>query len=224
MKPLYMARAAYPLLSFAIGRLARKVTRWSVADDRALRRLYEFLEHNSELKLRGRLDSSRLKHLRIQVFPDADLAADIHTAKSTSGMWLRLTDGENHWPLEWQSKLQTAVSHSTPEAELVSMARALRKFALPVQGLLQEVLDMTIPIEVYEDNTATIQIVGAGYSAEMGHLSRTHRISLAWTADVCALPDVHLSHCPTADQLGDSFTKALDKHKFQDAQNKLGMG
>ena len=55
--------------------------------------------------------------LRFQLFADADFASDLVIRKSTSGLFLALTAA---------SKKQTAVSHSTPEAELVAADAALR--------------------------------------------------------------------------------------------------
>ena len=93
-------------------------------------------------------------------YPDADLAGDAETARSTSGMWLEIEDGHGHsFPVEWSSKLQTVVSHSTPEAELVSMSRSMREFALPVQGMWTQLVGRPVMLEVHEDNTSTIEIL-----------------------------------------------------------------
>ena len=57
----------------------------------------------------------------------------------------------------------------------------------------------------------------------MSHIGRTHKISLAWTAEQVAEDFIELLHCPTAEQKGDLFTKALDRIKHQEAINSIGI-
>ena len=224
MKPLYLARCARPELAFTIAKLARRITRWTRADDRAVDRMYSYINGTSKYTLSGSLAVGCAPTLLLRDFPDADLAGDSETARSTSGMWLELTDGKgNTFPVEWSSKLQTVVSHSTPEAELVSMSRSMREFALPVQGMWTQLLQRPVMLQVHEDNTSTIEILRKGYSSKLAHLSRTHRISLAWTAEQVADEFVQLLYCPSAEQKGDLFTKALDRVKHHEALNSIGM-
>ena len=70
---------------------------------------------------------------------------------------------------------------------------------------------------------SAIEIVRKGFSSKLSHLSRTHKISLAWTAEQVAQEFVELLHCPTALQKGDLFTKALDRIKHQEALNSIGI-
>ena len=139
-------------------------------------------------------------------------------------MWIEIDDGfGNSFPVEWSSKLQTVVSHSTPEAELVSMSRSMREFALPIQGMWSSLLSRPVKRQILEDNMSTIEIVRKGFSSKLSHLSRTHKISLAWTAEQVAQDFVELLHCPTAEQKGDLFTKALDRIKHQEALDSIGI-
>ena len=94
MKPLYLARCARPEISFAIGRLARKITRWTRKDDRECDRLYAYLASTLRFILTGSIKVGCAGTLFVRDFPDADLAGDADTARSTSGMWIELCDGE----------------------------------------------------------------------------------------------------------------------------------
>ena len=85
-------------------------------------------------------------------------------------MHIQLSDGINVYPLEWASKRQSVVSCSTPEAELVSLARAVRMFALLMQTLLTKLYGVQLPMYVHEDNSATILILQKGYSPSLSHL------------------------------------------------------
>ena len=61
-----------------------------------------------------------LMDCRILVFADASFAGDAKDSKSTSGMFMVLA-GPNTWcPLSWMCKKQSAVSHSSAEAEIIS--------------------------------------------------------------------------------------------------------
>ena len=50
---------------------------------------------------------------------------------------------------------QTAVSHSTVEAEIVAADHAIRISGLPASQLWERLLDRPLQLEVYQDNQAT---------------------------------------------------------------------
>ena len=63
----------------------------------------------------------------------------MHTAKSISGLWLQVTGPRGtQFPITWASRRQGAVSRSTTEAELVSLADGLFTEALAVQDVLSK--------------------------------------------------------------------------------------
>ena len=70
---------------------------------------------------------------------------------------------------------------------------------------------------------STTEIVRKGFSSKLAHVPRTHKISVAWTAEVAAQEFVKLLHCPTAKQKGDLFTKALDRMRHHEALDSIGM-
>ena len=211
------------MLSYAIGKLARRITKWSSSDDAAMHRMYQYLDSHSSLTLRGVLDSNRAHLIVLQAFADADLGGDTDSVKSTSGMFIRLWDGENAFPLEWGSKLQSVISTSTCEAEIVSMAAALKAHALVLKDLLSVLLGRDVELQIMEDNMSAIQVVARGYCAKLAHLPRTHKLSLGWVHEVTKAPGVKVLHCRTEDQLGDMFTKPLDKEKLAAALCGIGM-
>ena len=77
--------------------------------------------------------------------PDADLAGDLETTKSSSGLWIEMqsADSQRCWPIAWRSKRQGSPASSTCEAETISMATALKSEALPLLGLFSEVVGRT---------------------------------------------------------------------------------
>jgi len=76
-----------------------------------------------------------------------------------------------------------------------------------------------------EDNTATIQVIKAGYSAKLRYMNRTHRIDIAWLSQVSQeVPNTILYHCPTDRQRADLLTKAFGSaDKFADVRRLVGI-
>ena len=131
-------------------------------------------------------------------------------------MWYELADKEGtcSFPLEWCSKRQTAVAHSTTEAELISRAKGLRETAIPTTILSEAVVGSTVLLHVREDNEATIAVVKKGRSSVLRHLNETHRVSVRWVAEVMRDPDRRISYVATALQKADGFTKCLERLAF----------
>ena len=69
------------------------------------------------------------------LYADADFAGCAKTARSTTGVHLCLKGERTYFPCNGISKKQDAVSHSTPEAEIVAAAFAIRREGLPSQQL-----------------------------------------------------------------------------------------
>ena len=66
------------------------------------------------------------------MFCDASFAADTPHSKSTSGSFLALVGPSTFCPLSWMVKRQGCTTHSSSEAEIVSMDAALRTQGIPV--------------------------------------------------------------------------------------------
>ena len=71
----------------------------------------------------------RMEDLSIHLYPDADFGGCQTTSTSTRGCYFCVTVPNTRSRLSTASKAQTVVSHSTPEAELVSADYGLRQFA-----------------------------------------------------------------------------------------------
>jgi hypothetical protein len=76
-----------------------------------------------------------------------------------------------------------------------------------------------------EDNTATIQVIKAGYSAKLRYMNRTHRIDIAWLSQVFQeVPNTVMYHCPTDRQRADLLTKAFgNADKFAEVRRLVGI-
>ena len=85
-----------------------------------------------------------LEDLAPHLFMDADFAGCPDTSRATTGVQLMLKGPNSCFPMSSTSKRQGAVSHSTPEAEVVAGCYALRTTGIPVLGLWQILLNRAV--------------------------------------------------------------------------------
>ena len=105
------------------------------------------------------------------------------------------------------SKKQTAVSRSTTESEVIALAQGIFAEALPMCTFWETVLRRKINLVIFEDNEATEKVVRSGYSQQLRHITRTHKVKIASIKEILDLPEVHLRHVMSDDQCADVFTK-----------------
>ena len=86
-------------------------------------------------------------------------------------------------------------------------------------------VEREVPLLIYEDNQATIQVLEKGTSKAVGHMQRTHRVNIHWLSEVVRMTYIHLFYLETLLQVADIFTKAfLDPVKWAHACSLIGMG
>ena len=223
MKVLWCARLARPDLNKAISDLTRRLTCWSVADDKRLHRLMSYLFGSRKFALKGHIgDPPEL--LRLCCYTDADHCSAQEDTKSTSGMIMTLEGPHTWWPLSWASRKQTSTARSTTEAEMVSLGAGLFLEALPMQELLETVFGRQVELTCYQDNSAVIQIVAAGYSPKLRHLNKTFRINVGSIHEIFdENDDCLLLYIKTAMQRADPFTKPLPVAKWPEALRQLNV-
>jgi hypothetical protein len=222
MKTLWLARLSRPDLLKPLSDLTRRVTCWTRADDKRLYRLMNYLKATPNLTLVNRI-GDKAEDLKLNLYTDADHASEAEHAQSTSGCLLTL-EGPNSWyPLTWLSKKQSATARSTTEAEMISLCTGIFGDALPIQEFAEQIFEKEVQLQCHQDNSAVIQIVEAGYSPKLRHVSKTHRINLSSLYEVFEDPSVRLTYISTDKQCADIFTKALAPCKFPHALNLLQM-
>ena len=134
MKILYAARYARMDLLRAVCVLAQNVSRWTRDCDVKLYRLVCYINCSLHVRMTGWIGDN-IDDLTVDLFADADFAGCTKTSRSTSGTHLSILGPNSCWPIAGQSKKQGCVSHSTPEAELVSADHAVRTYGTPALDL-----------------------------------------------------------------------------------------
>ena len=162
MKILYAARMARYDVLRAVCSLASLVTKWTKNCDKQLHRLVCYLNSSVDMKLVGWVGET-IEKWHLELFADADLASDLLTRRSTSGVYLCLAGPNTRMPQSAVSKKQSCVSHSTPEAELVAADVAIRTEGFPALELWKPINQgKDLPLNFREDNQSAIQVIKNG--------------------------------------------------------------
>jgi hypothetical protein len=228
MRMLYGCRMAHPLIAVPVQRLSCNFTKWTAECDRRMHRLFCYLYTVRDEVLTGSLCETDVKTFTITAWPDADLAGDSMTTKSTSGFFEEIAGEDGRGiPLSWGCKRQSASSNHTCEAETASLSSALRTEVIPVQCFFEHVLGRAVPAVLMEDNAAAIASCEKGYSPAMRYLMRHHRISLGFIKECIDRPatsihgGIKIVKADTNIHKGDSFTKELTPAKFENAKKLM---
>ena len=81
------------------------------------------------------------EHCRLGLFQDSDFAGDLEDSKSTSGGILCIFGSHTFVPISWMCKKQTSVSHSSTEAEIISLDAGLHMDGIPALTLWDLVIE-----------------------------------------------------------------------------------
>ena len=141
---LYLARVCRPDIMYSVCMLAREVTRWKEADDKRLHRLMSYL-HNTSHYMQKCFVGNSASECQLALFCDASFAGCLQSSKSTSGVFCCIVGPRTFMPVTWLCKKQSAISHSSTEAELISLDTGLRVEGIPLLGLWSEVLQTFHP-------------------------------------------------------------------------------
>ena len=80
------------------------------------------------------------KNCWLALFCDASFAGDLEDSKSTNGAYLCIVGPRTFVPVSWLCKRQTAVSHSSSEAEIIALDAGLRMEGIPALLLWETIL------------------------------------------------------------------------------------
>ena len=111
------------------------------ACDKRSARLISYIHHTCEFK-QYRHVGNTAQQCRLGLFQDSDFAGDLEDSKSTSGGVLCIFGSQTFVPISWRCKKQTSVSHSSTEAEIISLDAGLRMDGIPALDLWGLVIEV----------------------------------------------------------------------------------
>jgi hypothetical protein len=149
-------------------------------------------------------------------YSDSDLAGDLDSRKSTSGVLV--IPGRS--PISWQSTKQRVVALSSCEAEYIATATVACQ-GVWLARLFPKLKDAKISVPVLRvDNKSTISLV-----KNPVHHDRSKHIDVRYhmIREYEQTCQITVDFIRTEEQLGDILTKPLCKIKFKELYNKIGL-
>ena len=137
----YLARIGRPDILWSVNKLARAVKKWTKSCDNRLARLISYTHHTREFRQYCYVGNTA-QQCRIGLFQDSDFAGDLESSRSTSGGVLCIFGSRTFVPISWMCKKQTSVSHSSTEAEIVSLDAGLRMDGISALDLWDSVIEV----------------------------------------------------------------------------------
>ena len=141
---LYLARIGRPDPLWPVNCWARSVTKWNQACDLRLARLISYIHQKFDHKHYCHVGNQTI-HCKLGLFQDADFGGQLTDSTSRSGGVLCIFESHTFVPNPSACKNQTPVSHSSTEAEIISLGARLRMEGIPAMNLSDTIMDMVHP-------------------------------------------------------------------------------
>ena len=210
---MYIATAARPDISYAVGVLARYNAKPTEEHWNYAMRVFRYLRGTSSLTMKFTRGSSEPV---IEVFSDADHAGDEETRISTSGCVVTLFGST----VIWLSRKQRSITKATIEAEYVASSVAAQQMQWVRMILKGLNIYVKNSIPFYIDNQGTVGNIVSGNLTE-----RTKHIDIAYkmARDMHQEGIIEATWIPSVDMRADIFTKALPSATANKLIKELGM-
>ena len=152
----------------------------------------------------------------LEFYSDADFAGSKVDRKSRSG-WIGKIYG---FSFLWNTRKQTSVSVSTPEAEYIALHDAVRDLQWIRTYLAELGLKLDKPSNVYCDNTCS----GSWANSDHG-MNRAKHVDIKnhYVKDIVAIGQATIKYVKSDDNEADGFTKPLQRIKFQTFRDSIGV-
>ena len=210
---LYAAVTTRPDIAFATSRLARFLCNPSAIHQKAADRVLCYLYHTRQYALQYGGEPG------LEVASDSSFADNTLDRKSSQGFLIRLFGGT----IAWKANKQNTVTTSTAEAELLALSQAAKE-SLFVTRLLSE-LSVQLedaPITIQCDNTTTLGLVSKELALLKTNLRHVN-IHNHWLRQEVAEGRIRVEFVPSAKNVADGLTKALQKEAFFSFRKAVGL-
>ena len=78
-------------------------------------------------------------------------------------------------------------------------------------------------MKFFQDNSAVLQVLEAGYSARLRHCGRVHKVNIAAVSEALQDESVNAQHCTTLQQKANSFTKIIRPNEWSLTLQQLSL-
>lgn len=195
---LHITAFTRPDISYAVGRLSRKLAAPTIHDRSALMNVIRYLWHSRHLSLTFRRSPSSSS---LSASSDSSWGTTTRP-QSVSGVVVSIGDT----PIYWTSKRQSLIALSTCEAECNAASHAARQIFW-IKALYEELFRLSptpVPLNM-DDKSAILTADGEGHTSRSRHYVMHHGFLRQCVSQkvLCA------QYIPTDQLVADGFTKAL---------------
>ena len=218
---LYVSNLTRPDISFAVGVLSRHLEHPQDRHWKAAVQLGRYVCNTKHLGLKFKKTSEKTDCLTaddigLELYCDADWAADKKGRRSMSGVLIMMLGA----PIYWRSVKQKSVAQSTMEAEYVALAEGVKNL-MWVKGILGELgIDCSNPTRVYEDNNAALELAK---NPVMHSRAKHIDVKFHFVRDEWEKRSINIIKIETKRQLADILTKSLGKERIEELRTTMGI-
>ena len=202
-----------PEPAFAIGYVSRFMEWPTVEHQAAVKRILRYIAGTLDFGLHFTKAPGSACFIG---YTDSDLAGDVDTSQSTSGVLFFL----GNCLVSWHSIKQKVVAVSSCEAEYIAASTAATQ-ALWLSRLLAELLDRNVEeVELKIDSKSALALAKNPVFDEK---SKHIRIKYHFLRSCLEDGTIKAEHVCTTDQLADILTKSLGKARFHEMRGRIGL-
>jgi hypothetical protein len=203
-----------PDLSFSVGYVSRFMEK---PHEEHLAAVKHILRYISGTKTHGVFYPRKKEgSTKLLGYTDSDLARDLDSRKSTSGVLFFLGDS----PVSWQAVKQRVVALSSCEAEYIATATGACQ-GVWLARLLADMTDTEVSVPMLKvDNKSALSLI-----KNPVHHDRSKHIDVRFhlIREYANRGQIEVDFIRTEEQLGDILMKPLGKSKFRELCLKIGL-
>ena len=212
---LYLSTNSRPDIAIGTSILARHVDDPSQADWTEVKRIFRYLNHTKDKRLKLGSLSEQYNNQLIG-YADADWASDTDDRKSNTGFLFKYLGA----PIAWCSRKQNLVTLSSTEAEYIALSEAAKE-GIWIRRILKDFnQDTGDPTIMFEDNQSCIKLIQDEKSCQ-----RTKHIDTKYhfVRELSKSGTIEVKYCPTSKMPADLLTKPLDCIKLKQLMQLIGI-
>ena len=208
---LYLIIGTCPNIAFAVTHLSQFSTNPTEDHYKAAQHICRYLVGTHDYKLVYTCEEDK----GLVAYTDSDWAADKIQWRSVTGYFFKLANGI----ILWRSHAQKTIALSSMEAEYMVISDCSRQ-VIWIKTLIKELGIKIRSIPIYGDNQGSIFI--ASNAVQESHTKHID-IHYHYICELVVAKEVELQFVPGDMNPADMFTKNLQKIKFTQFQNQLGL-